>query len=312
MNVAPVASIESLAQVFKIAAGVAQILFAVYVILARGVTRLHLAFGVAFAANGLAYAIFNLIPPRLRVERPLIVGAWGASNWIAALALVLFAIGFARSGSRARWQTLLLPAATGGALVVAQAFAFHGRVNLVSFGGLAIGAAQALLLVLLAVSFSRFPSADRPSVALLAGALSCDLAIHTGAALISPEVRVVSKAASLGAVLLFLSVWMWNARASGREDFAKARNACFFVLAVLLAGIGARAAVGSYRAFQEWGFVGAARLLAVGMLLYGVHASSLFASPRAPNSKRGPPGRCSSDRPDDPQLAKSNIDRDRH
>lgn len=55
------------------------------------------------------------------------------------------------------------------------------------------------------------------------------------------------------------------------------RNACLFVLAVLLAGIGARAAVGSYRAFQEWGFVGAARFLAVGMLLYGVHATGLFA-----------------------------------
>jgi len=41
----------------------------------------------------------------------------------------LFAIGFTRISSRSRWQALLLPAATGGALVVANAFAFHGRVN---------------------------------------------------------------------------------------------------------------------------------------------------------------------------------------
>ena len=262
----------------KIAAGLAQILLAVYVIFARRVTRLHLAFGVAFAANGLAYAIYNLVPPRLRVQRPLIVRAWGASNWIAALALVLFAIAFTRIGSRSRWQTLLLPAATGGAVVVANTFAFHGRVNLVSFGGLAIGAAQVFLLMLLALSFSRFSSTERPGVALLAAALSIDFAIHTGAALISPEFRLVSKAASLGAMLLFASTWMWNARADGGEDFAKVRSACLFVLAVLLAGIGARAAVGSYRAFQEWGFVGAARFLAVGMLLYGVHATGLFGS----------------------------------
>jgi hypothetical protein len=276
-----VALIESPAQVFKIAAGLAQILLAVYVILARRVTRLHLAFGVAFAANGLAYAIFNLVPPRLRVERPFIVGAWGASNWIAACALVLFAIGFTGIVRKSRWQTLLLPAATGGALVVANAFAFHGRVNLVSFGGLAIGAAQVFLLMLLALSFSRFPSAERAPAALLAAALSIDFAIHTGAALISPEFRVVSKAASLGAMLLFATIWMWNARADSGEDSAKVRNACLFVLVVLLAGISARAAVGSYRAFQEWGFVGAARFLAVGMLLYGVHSTGLFASPPA-------------------------------
>jgi len=165
--------------------------------------------------------------------------------------------------------------------------AFHGRVNLVSFGGLAIGAAQVFLLMLLALSFSRFPSTERPRAALLGAALSIDFAIHTGAALISPEFRLVSKAASLGALLLFASIWMWNARADGGEDFAKVRNGCLFVLAVLLAGIGARAAVGSYRAFQEWGFVGGARFLAVGMLLYGVHATGLFASPPATSTASG-------------------------
>jgi hypothetical protein len=88
-------------------------------------------------------------------------------------------------------------------------------------------------------------------------------------------------------MLLFASIWMWNARTDGGEDFAKVRNACLFVLAVLLAGIGARAAVGSYRAFQEWGFVGAARFLAVGILLYGVHATGLFASPPATSTASG-------------------------
>ena len=65
---ASVASFISIAQGFKIAAGLAQVAFAFWVVIRCPLTRVNTAFAFAFGANGIAYAIFNLVRPGLRTR----------------------------------------------------------------------------------------------------------------------------------------------------------------------------------------------------------------------------------------------------
>src|SRR5713226_5399509 len=80
-----------IAQGFKIAAGLAQVAFALWVVIRGPVTRVNTAFALAFGANGAAFAIWNLARPGSRTPHTLPLEGRGVLDWIATLALILFA-----------------------------------------------------------------------------------------------------------------------------------------------------------------------------------------------------------------------------
>src|SRR5712692_9211903 len=103
------ASFIAIAQGFKIAAGLAQVAFALWVVIRGPVTRVNTAFAVAFGANGAAFAIWNLTRPGLRTPHSLALEGRGVLDWVAALALVLFAVFFLHTIPHARATFMTLP-----------------------------------------------------------------------------------------------------------------------------------------------------------------------------------------------------------
>src|SRR5262249_12582401 len=84
----------------------------------------------------------------------------------------------------------------------------------------------------------------------------------------------------LAGMLIILGVWVWNSRAWGSESSRMALLVVLCMIAAFLAGVLVRIALGSYRAVQESGFIGAGRIAAVAVLTYGMLRRGLF-SPQA-------------------------------
>ncbi len=153
------ASFIAIAQGFKIAAGLAQVAFALWVVIRGPVTRVNTAFAVAFGANGAAFAIWNLTRPGLRTPHSLALQGRGVLDWVAMLALVLFAVFFLQMLQRSRAVLLILPVCISLAMLasdILKAQAYH--LDFLGFGGLAIYVTTAFVLSLLALIFATASS----------------------------------------------------------------------------------------------------------------------------------------------------------
>lgn len=182
-----------IAQIFKIAAGLAQVGFALWLVIRRPRNLANTAFAIAFGTNGVAYAIFNLALPGQRQAGSFAVQGWGVFNWIAVVAMVPFVVFFLQTFRR-RTSTWLIALVTialpmlAADLVGARA---HG-IGLLAFGGIAIYPATGFALALFALAFARTPVPDvRTRCALLGGALAINSVGHLGAGVIQPSPNTV-------------------------------------------------------------------------------------------------------------------------
>src|SRR5438309_8907089 len=103
----------ALAQAFKIAAGLAQVALALWVLAAGRRTWMNIAFALSFGANGIAHAVFNLARPGTRTPVSFALEGRGLFNWIAVVAMVAFAIAVIRATERQRPTQWLAPLALG-------------------------------------------------------------------------------------------------------------------------------------------------------------------------------------------------------
>jgi hypothetical protein len=77
-------------------------------------------------------------------------------------------------------------------------------------------------------------------------------------------------------MLVILGLWLWNSRAPGSRTSRMALLVILCMIVPFLAGVLVRIALGSYRAVQESGFIGAGRIAATALLIYGTLARGLF------------------------------------
>jgi hypothetical protein len=122
--------------------------------------RAGAALAVSFAANGIAFAIWNTVLPAQRTVDSFAVRGRGLFNWIAVPSMVLFGLWSADEvPPRSRWLIRGLGAAAAAVMLgpeIAEARRHH--LGLLAFGGVAIYPATALALVLLALSFVARPA----------------------------------------------------------------------------------------------------------------------------------------------------------
>lgn len=183
------ASFIAIAQGFKMAAGLAQVAFAIWVMIRCPLTRVNTAFALAFAANGAAFAIWNWTRPGLRTPHSLALEGRGVFDWIATLALVLFAVLFLGMLQRSRAVLLILPVCISLAMLAsdilkAQAY----RLDFLGFGGLAIYVTTAFVLSLLGLIFTSESSVQaRNKAALFCAALAINYTDHMGASIVRPS-----------------------------------------------------------------------------------------------------------------------------
>ena len=289
------ASFIAIAQGFKIAAGLAQVAFAIWVMLRCPLTRVNTAFALAFGANGAAFAIWNLTRPGLRTPHSLALEGRGVLDWIATLAMILFAVSFLQMVQHSRVKLLVLPVLIALAMLAsdilkAQAY----RLDFLGFGGLAIYLTTAFVLSLLGLIFATETSVQvRNRCALFCAALAINYADHMGASIVRPSWGSAARstiqvggmrwdapadaAVEIGATLIILAVWLWNLRTSERESSRMALTVVLTMVASILAGLLVRIAVGSYRAVQESGFFGLGLIAVTALLIYGLVARGLFS-----------------------------------
>lgn len=275
------ASFFAIAQGFKITAGLAQVAFALWVVIRSPRTRTNVAFALAFGANGIAYAIFNLVRPRLRTPHSFALEGWGVFNWIAAFAMVLFAVLFVQMLQRSRARLLILPVSIALAMLASDVLVARTyRVDLLAFGGLAIYPATAFALVLFALIFATESSAQiRSQCALFSAALAINSVDHIGASIVRSDWQYPGDVlVQLAVMLVVLGLWLWNSRVPGSENSRMALIVILCMIAPFLAGVLVRIALGSYRAVQESGFIGIGRIAATALLIYGMLARELFSS----------------------------------
>jgi len=276
------ASLIPSAQVFKVAAGLAQVAFALWVVIRRP-TTVNGAFALSFGANGIAYSILNLVRPGLRTPHSFALEGWGLSNWIAALAMLLFGVLFLKMLQQSKSKLLILPVSMALAMLASDtltARAYH--MDLLAFGGLAIYPATAFVLALFALIFAtESPVQVRNRRAAFSAALAINSVDHIGASVIRPDRQYPGDVlVQLAGMLIILGVWVWNSRAWGSESSRMALVVVLCIIAAFLAGVLVRIALGSYRAVQESGFIGAGRIAAIAVLTYGMLRRGLF-SPQA-------------------------------
>lgn len=267
------------AQVFKISAGLGQVAFALWLMVRGPRTRVNVAFAVAFAANGVAYAIFNLALPGSRTPDSVVVQGRGLFNWIAVVAIILFAVFFAQT-VRHRASSWLI--ALGIALMILLSDVIEARergLGLLAFGGTAVYPATAFALALFPLLFARNSELDvRTRCAWFAAAFSVNSVDHLGAGVIQPGPLSSGHAVvQIGAMSIILVLWLWNARRSSVAQLSLPLAVVFWMIAPFVAGVFVRIALGSYRGVQEVGFVGAGRLVATGLLVYGMRVRGLFS-----------------------------------
>jgi hypothetical protein len=276
-------SFIAIAQGFKIAAGLAQVVFALWVVIRSPRIRTNVAFALAFGANGVAYAIFNLVRPEFRTPHSFALEGRGVFNWIATLAMVLFAVFFLKMLQHARARLLVVPVSIALVMMVSdvlQTRAYH--LDFLGFGGMAIYPATGFALVLFALIFMTESSIQlRSQCALYSAALAINSVDHIGAAVVRSDWQFPGAVVTeFTVMLIILGLWLWNSRVEGLESSRMALTVVFFIVAPFLAGVFVRIALGSYRAVQESGFIGAGRIAATGLLVYGMLARGLF-SPRS-------------------------------
>ena len=88
------ASFLAVAQAFKIAVGLTQFAFALWIMIRAHPTRTDLMFALGFGANGVAFVIWNFTRLGLRTPHSLALEGRGVCDWIAVVAVVLFAVFF--------------------------------------------------------------------------------------------------------------------------------------------------------------------------------------------------------------------------
>lgn len=290
-----VATLIPFAQGFKIAAGLAQASAALWFTAKSSLTRMNMAFALAFGANGLAFAIWNFGRPGSRTPHSLTLEGRGVLDWIATLALVLFALFFLQLLERARTKVLVLPlilAATMLASDIYKARDYH--LDLLAFGGLAIYVATAFALALLALIFAAELRWEiREPCTVFSTALSVNYADHIGTSLIrsgaAPPATIqlggmrwgvgADVPIEVAGLLFIVGVWLWNFRTSDKARAALAVVLC--LVASFLAGVFVRLVAGNYRAVQESGFFGFGLVAASALLIYARRARGLFFSPQS-------------------------------
>jgi len=303
------ASFTAIAQGFKIAAGLAQVAFALWVMIRGPRTRMNVAFALAFGANGAAFAIWNLTRPEFRTPHSLTLEGRGVFDWIATLAMVLFAVFFLQMLQHSRTRLLVLPGCIALAMLASDILKARAyRLDLLAFGGMAIYLTTAFALSLLALIFATESSVQvRNRCALFCAALAINYADHIGASIVRPSWGSAAHstiqaggmlwdapadaAVQLGATLIILALWLWNFRRSEAGSSRMALAVVSSMIVSFLAGVLVRIAAGSYRAVQESGFFGLGLIVATALLIYGMLARGLFSPQveriRAPASAGG-------------------------
>jgi hypothetical protein len=286
-----VAALSPFAQGFKVSAGLAQFFVALWVLIRYPRTQVNVAFAVAFGANGAAFAIWNLARPGSRTPHTFALEGRGLLDWVAALALILFALLFRHMVQhQRRMRLLILPEIVAVAMLasdILKARAYH--LDIMAFGGLAIYVTTAFVLALLALAFSAEPSETfRNRSALFSAALGINYADHIGASIVCPTMDAASHptvqlggirwdaptdaAIEVAGTLIILGLRVWNSRGS-----RIARITVWCMLVSLLAGVLVRIAAGNYSAVQESGFFGSGLIAATALLIFGMLARGLFS-----------------------------------
>ncbi len=288
------ASFIAIAQGFKIAAGLAQVAFALWIVIRSPRTRTNVPFALAFGANGVAFAIWNLARPGSRLPHTLALEGRGVLDWIATLALILFALSFLEMLQHSRRRLLILPVSITLVTLasdILKARTYH--LDLLAFGGLAIYLATAFVLVLFALIFATEPWTQLGNrSALFSAALVINYADHIGASIIRPGSAapatvqvggmrwnsVADVAVQVAGILIILGLWLWNSRGPRSEKSRMALVVIVCIIAPFVAGVLVRIALGPYRAVQESGFFGLGLIAMTALLGYGMLAHGLFSS----------------------------------
>ena len=289
------ASFLAIAQAFKIAAGLTQLAFALWIVIRGSLTRVNAAFALAFGANGIAFVIWNLTRPGLRTPHSLALEGRGVSDWIAAMAAVLFAVFFLIRYSR-RATLLILPVCIALAMLASDVLkARVYRLDLLGFGGLAIYVTTAFVLSLFGLIFATASSTEvRNQCALFCAALAINFADHIGASIVRPSWGAAANstiqvggmrwdapadaAVEISATLIILALWLWNFWASEPRTSRMALIVISTMTISFVAGVLVRLVAGSYRTVQESGFFGLGLLAASALLIYGSLAYGLFST----------------------------------
>jgi hypothetical protein len=276
----------ALAQVFKIAAGLAQVALALWVLAAGRRTWMNIAFALSFGANGIAYAVFNLARPGTRTPGSFALEGRGLFNWIAVAAMVAFASAVILATERRRPIQWLAPFALGvPGMLTATTNGQAEHIDLLAFGGTIIYPTTAFALGALAAVFATTTSASlRSYCGLVSAALVINSVDHLGAGLGAGLVApTTTSSVELTTMTILLAFWLWRAW-QDRSRIAVLIVVC--MVAPFVAGVLVRLAVGSYLAVQQSGFIGVGRFAAVAVLALGrgVFASSFHNRQR----RRGP------------------------
>lgn len=275
-----VAVLAEAAQGLKIMAGLAQVGLAAWVVRRWPRIRVNVAFALAYGANGVAFAIWNLVPPELRVGGSPVLEWWGLLNWVAAGAMAVFLLSFLDVLGRRTWMWLIALAVTAAPMLYPTMMdaRVHG-LDLVTFGGRAIYVVTAFGLAVFALGYAR---ESRPEVrmqcAFFGAALAVNSLAHIGAAIAFP--LSLDAAADLNPMLLVMGVWAWSAREADHGEPILVLTVLLSMAAPFLAGMLVRGVGGSYQMVQRSGFVGVARLAATGILAHGIGRAGLLSAGR--------------------------------
>ena len=269
------------AQILKIMAGIAQLAFAIWLVASQPRDKLNTAFAFAFGLNGIAYALFNIGMPGQRRAGSLAVEGRAALNWLAAVAMLIFAVLVFRMLRDRRFAVITTILVMFLVLSADLLTAREHHLSLMAFGGIAIYPATALALSLFPVAFANTSGVTQMFSAFLAAALAINSVDHLGAELLQPSpASLLVLLLQVGAMLVLLALWLRNMSSSA----ATALRLCVLVAACFtvpfLAGLLVRLAAGSYVRVQQSGFVGVGRLVATSLLFYGGRKYRIFQAPR--------------------------------
>ena len=239
--------------------GLAQVAAGIYAL-----SRRAFSFALFFGLNGLAFLLRNLVPHEHRLF-PLLGGSvWGALNWIALLFVVVLTLGWPRAAAtRAVGAVIAI-------LLAALAWkAAPASVNLLVFGGLAIYAGTALLLVVLARHGANAPR--HRDAALLTAAVAINSALHAGVGVAAAATMYyAAHTVVLGAIA---ALWIVCALRHGEKSASLAA-------AVLIVGValGALLAVALHtqKAVQDSGAYGSGRVIASAIACYALRRGAVI------------------------------------
>lgn len=272
-------------QLFKIASGAAQVVGGVWLVAAWPATarpsrRIVGLFGLAFALNGIAYAIFNTALPGTRTAGTFALEGRGVFNWLSIAAMLAFVGGVLASTDRSTTVAAVLGVVLGGIEldgIIASGTA--STIDWLAWSGQLIAVARAGVLGVLVVTCAMTRSAEaRRFYAFISAALIIDSVGHLGAGIVPPR---SSPPLELVGTAILVALWVRNAliRADERR-LASAVVIC--AVAFFAAGTLTRLVVGSYRAVQASGFIGVGRLIASAIVVAAARGVGRVAPRRPP------------------------------